>query len=227
MKKQRITEIFTKEGFRITDKQAEQFEKFYNFLIEENEKFNLTTITEFEDVVYKHFIDCAIGINYFRGNVLDIGSGAGFPGIVLAILNPELKITLLDSLNKRVNYLNALIDLLNLNNVKAVHGRAEEFKEKEKFDCVTARAVAALPTLSEYILPFIKIGGRAIIYKGAEFFEEVESAQNAIKELGCQTEEIKRYRYLDNMRSLIILRKINHSPTKYPRLGNQPRKNPL
>lgn len=227
MKKQKISQIFKNEGFNLTDKQVEQFEKFYNFLVEENEKYNLTAITEFEDVVYKHFIDCAVGINFFEGSVLDVGSGAGFPGIVLAILNPNLQITLLDSLNKRVNYLNSLIQLLDLKNVQAIHGRAEEFKEKEKFDRVTARAVAALPTLAEYLLPFIKIDGKAIIYKGADFFDEVESAQNAIKELGCQTEEIKRYRYLDNMRSLIILRKINHSPAKYPRSGNQPRKNPL
>lgn len=227
MKKQQISKIFKQEGFNITEQQAEQFEKFYDFLVSENEKFNLTTITEFEDVVYKHFIDCAVGINFFEGSVLDVGSGAGFPGVVLAILNPKLEITLLDSLNKRVNYLNQLIELLGLKNVKAIHARAEEYKDKEKFDRVTARAVAALPTLSEYLLPFIKVGGKATIYKGADFFDEVESAQNAIKELGCQTEEIKRYRYLDNMRSLIILRKINHSPAKYPRAGNQPRKNPL
>lgn len=227
MKKEKILQIFKQEGFNITEKQAEQFEKYFDFLVEENKKYNLTAITEFEDVVYKHFIDCAVGINSFEGTVLDVGSGAGFPGIVLAILNPKLNITLLDSLNKRVNYLNNLISILDLKNVVAIHGRAEEFKDKEKFDRVTARAVAALPTLAEYLLPFIKIGGKAIIYKGADFFEEVESAQNAIKMLGCQTEEIKRYKYLDNLRSLIILRKIDHSPTKFPRPGNQPRKNPL
>lgn len=227
MKKERISEIFKQEGFNITDKQVQQFEDYYNFLVEENEKYNLTAITDFEDVVYKHFIDCGVGINFFEGKVLDVGSGAGFPGIVLAILNDKLQITLVDSLNKRVNFLNQLIEKLQLKNVKAIHARAEEFKEKESFDRVTARAVANLSTLSEYLLPFVKMNGKAIIYKGADFFEEVESAQNAISELGCQIEEIKRYRYLDNTRSIIVLRKIKQTPSKYPRSGNQPRKNPL
>ncbi len=222
-----IEKIFAECGFKLSQIQAKKFETYYDFLIEENEKFNLTAITDFEDVVVKHFIDSAIGIKYFSGKVLDVGSGAGFPGIVLAILNPNLNILLLDSLNKRINFLNALIEKLGLKNVKTIHSRIEDLKEKGKFDFVTARAVANLSTLSEYLLPFVKIGGKAIIYKGADFFEEVEGAQKAIKELGCQLEGIDRYMIKDNSRAIITIKKLSASPAKYPRSGNQPRKNPL
>lgn len=222
-----IKQMFSKQGFSISDMQAQQFETYFNFLVQENEKYNLTAITEFEDVVNKHFIDCALAAQYFKGKVLDVGSGAGFPGIVLAILKPELDILLLDSLNKRINFLNVLIEKLDLKNVRTIHSRIEDLKEKENFDFVTARAVANLSTLSEYLLPFVKVGGKAIIYKGAEFFEEVEKAQSAIKELGCQLEAIEKFALNDMVRAIIIIRKINHTPSKFPRSGNQPRKNPL
>lgn len=222
-----IKEMFARQGFSLSDEQAEKFETYYNFLLEENEKYNLTAITEFEEVVTKHFIDSAFAINHFSGKVLDVGSGAGFPGVVLAILNPKLDILLLDSLNKRINFLNMLIEKLGLKNVRTVHSRIEDLKEKEKFDFVTARAVANLSTLSEYLLPFLKIGGKAIIYKGADFFDEVEAAQNAIKELGCQLEAIDKFELCGMMRAIIVIRKISHTPAKYPRPGNQPRKNPL
>ena len=221
-----IEKMFAEQGIKLSSEQAKQFETYYNFLVEENEKFNLTAITEFEEVVVKHFIDSAVGIRYFSGKVLDVGSGAGFPGVVLAILNPKLDILLLDSLNKRINFLNELIEKLSLKNVKTIHCRIEDLKEKGKFDFVTARAVANLSTLSEYLLPFVKIGGKAIIYKGADFFEEVEKAQSAIKELGCQLEGIDRYMVKDNSRAIITIRKMAASPAKYPRSGNQPRKNP-
>lgn len=222
-----IKQMFSKQGFFVSDMQAQQFETYFNFLVQENEKYNLTAIIEFEDVVNKHFIDCALAAQYFEGKVLDVGSGAGFPGVVLAILKPELDILLLDSLNKRINFLNALIEKLELKNVRTIHSRIEDLKEKESFDFVTARAVANLSTLSEYLLPFVKVGGKAIIYKGAEFFEEVEKSQSAIKELGCQLEAIEKFALNDMVRAIIILRKINHTPSKFPRSGNQPRKNPL
>ncbi len=222
-----IVGAFKKEGFVISGEQAKLFEKYYEFLVAENEKYNLTAITDFEDVVYKHFIDCAIAVNNFSGKVLDVGSGAGFPGVVLAILNPKLEITLLDSLAKRVNFLNTLISLLGLKNIKAIHERIEDFKEKESFDCVTARAVANLSTLSEYLLPFAKKGGKVIVYKGSDFFEEVETSQNAIKILGGQLEEIHHVKIKDMTRAVIVLRKIAQTPPKYPRNGNKPRKNPL
>lgn len=222
-----ITQVFLHHRMKISQQQAQKFKKYYDFLVQENQKFNLTAITNFEDVVLKHFVDSAVAVGKFKGSVLDVGSGAGFPGVVLAILRDDLQITLLDSLNKRVNFLNQLIMLLQLKNVKAVHARVEDFKEKQQFDCVTARAVANMQTLSEYLLPFVKIGGRAIIYKGAEFFDELENSQNAIKTLGGQLEEIERYNLKDAMRAIVVLRKISAAPSKFPRGGNLPRKNPL
>ena len=222
-----ITQAFLHHRMKISQQQAQKFKKYYDFLVQENQKFNLTAITNFEDVVLKHFVDSAVVVGKFKGSVLDVGSGAGFPGVVLAILRDDLQITLLDSLNKRVNFLNQLIMLLHLKNIKAVHARVEDFKEKQQFDCVTARAVANMQTLSEYLLPFVKIGGRAIVYKGAEFFDELESSQNAIKTLGGQLEEIERYNLKDAMRAIVVLRKISAAPSKFPRGGNLPRKNPL
>lgn len=222
-----ITQVFLHHRMKISQQQAQKFKKYYDFLVQENQKFNLTAITNFEDVVLKHFVDSAVAVGKFKGSVLDVGSGAGFPGVVLAILRDDLQITLLDSLNKRVNFLNQLIMLLQLKNVKAVHARVEDFKEKQQFDCVTARAVANMQTLSEYLLPFVKIGGKAIIYKGAEFFDELENSQNAIKTLGGQLEEIERCNLKDAMRAIVVLRKISAAPSKFPRGGNLPRKNPL
>ena len=222
-----ITQVFLHHRMKISQQQAQKFKKYYDFLVQENQKFNLTAITNFEDVVLKHFVDSAVAVGKFKGSVLDVGSGSGFPGVVLAVLRDDLQITLLDSLNKRVNFLNQLIMLLQLKNVKAVHARVEDFKEKQRFDCVTARAVANMQTLSEYLLPFVKIGGRAIIYKGAEFFDELEKSQNAIKTLGGQLEEIERYNLKDAMRAIVVLRKVSAAPSKFPRGGNLPRKNPL
>ena len=222
-----IKKVFHENGMDITDKSASQLFTYYKYLVEENNKFNLTAITDFKDVVYKHFLDSALAIKNFKGKVLDVGSGAGFPGIVIAILNPNLKITLLDSLNKRINFLSELIKILNLKNVEAVHCRIEDYNKKEEYDVVTARAVANLSTLAEYLIPFLKIGGNAVIYKGADIFEELESAQEAISVLGAQISEIQRYNYENNSRALIILRKIRKTPGIYPRKGNLPRKKPL
>ncbi len=222
-----IKKVFHENGMDITDKSASQLFTYYKYLVEENNKFNLTAITDFKDVVYKHFLDSALAIKNFKGKVLDVGSGAGFPGIVIAILNPNLKITLLDSLNKRINFLSELIKILNLKNVEAVHYRIEDYNKKEEYDVVTARAVANLSTLAEYLIPFLKIGGNAVIYKGADIFEELESAQEAISVLGAQISEIQRYNYENNSRALIILRKIRKTPGNYPRKGNLPRKKPL
>lgn len=222
-----IKQAFLGYRMKISQEQAEKFKTYYEFLIEENKKINLTAITEFEDVVLKHFIDSAVAVSKFKGSVLDVGSGAGFPGIVLAILRNDLQITLLDSLNKRITFLNELIKLLNLKNVKTVHSRIEDFNQKQMFDCVTARAVANLQTLSEYLLPFVKIDGKAIIYKGADFFDELENAQNAIKVLGSQVEEVERYNLNGMSRALLVLRKIMPAPQNFPRSGNLPRKKPL
>lgn len=225
--KEKIKKMFDQVKIAISDDQAEKLFKFYQILMRENEKYNLTAIKDFEEVVKKHFIDCALALPYFHDMVLDVGSGAGFPGIVLAILNDKLELTLLDSLNKRVNFLNMVKKELDLSNITTLHSRIEDFKEKNSFDCVTARAVAELPTLLEYVLPFVKIGGRAIIYKGSNCFEEVEKSSDALKILGGQLEEMSKYPLFDNLRTLVIVKKIFNTPLKFPRGGNLPRKNPL
>lgn len=225
--KEKIKTLFNESKLQISDGQAEKLFAFYNFLIEENVKYNLTAIVEFEEVVKKHFIDSAVAVNYFKGKVLDVGAGAGFPSIVLAILKPELEITMIDSLNKRVNFLSEVCKRLEIKNAKAIHVRAEDFKAKESFDVITARAVAQLRTLSEYLLPFAKVGGKVVCYKGGDVFEEVENAQSAIKILGGQVEEITKFSIFDNLRTIVLMRKISHTPPGYPRGGNLPRKKPL
>lgn len=225
--KEKIKKMFEQAKIFISDSQAEKLFAFFQILIRENEKYNLTAITEYDDVIKKHFIDSAVALNYFSGNVLDVGSGAGFPGIVLAILNEKLKLTLVDSLNKRVNFLNMVKDELKLNNITTFHSRIEDFKQKNSFDCVTARAVAELPTLLEYLLPFVKVGGRAIVYKGANCFEEVEKSSTALNVLGGQIEEISKFSLFDNLRTLVVVKKISKSPNNFPRGGNLPRKKPL
>ena len=225
--KERIKELFAQAKLHISDSQAEKLFKYYEILKQENEKYNLTAITEFEDVVKKHFIDSAAGILFFKGRVLDVGSGAGFPGVVLAILNPKLEITLLDSLNKRINFLNLIKKELNLTNIDAKHERIEDFLEKQKFDVVTARAVAEMPTLLEYLLPYVKVGGRVVVYKGSNFFDEIEKSSNALNVLGGQIEEITKFNLFDSFRALIVVRKVKNTPTGFPRGGNLPRKKPL
>ncbi len=225
--KEKIKRMFDQVKIDISDEQAEKLFMFYQILMRENEKYNLTAIKDFEDVVKKHFIDSAIALPYFHGKVLDVGSGAGFPGIVLAILNEKLQLTLLDSLNKRVNFLNMVKEELEINNITAIHSRVEDFKQKNFFDCVTARAVAELPTLLEYLLPFVKIGGRAVIYKGSNCFDEVEKSSEALKILGGQIEEMANYSLFDNTRTLVIVKKMFSSPNNFPRGKNLPRKKPL
>ena len=165
--------------------------------------------------------------------VIDIGTGAGFPGIPLKIMNENTKITLLDSLNKRINFLNIVIETLNLRNIQAIHGRAEEIARnklyREKYDVAVSRAVANLSTLTEYMLPFVKVGGKCICMKGANVNEELERAQNAIKELGGEIERVDNF-YLsdnDNERNIIVIKKIKETNPKYPRKAGTPSKEPL
>ena len=176
---------------KLIKKNSEKFDIYYQNLISYNEKVNLTAITEKEDVYIKHFLDSVLGNNFIPKNatVVDVGTGAGFPGIPLKIVNKDIKITLLDSLNKRINFLDEVIEKLNLKNIETKHGRAEEFgKDKnyrENYDIATSRAVANLSTLSEYLIPLVKIGGRVISMKGQEVKEEISNAKNAIKNLRC------------------------------------------
>ena len=230
--KEILEKIFEKypkinEKLQKNSKILQNFNNFYDFLIEKNKVMNLTAITEKEDVAVKHFLDSVFPQDYFPQNttVLDVGAGAGFPSIPLKILRDDLNFTLLDSLQKRVNFLNETITLLQLKNIKALHGRAEDFAKKlefrENFDVVTARAVANLKVLSEYCLPFVKVGGKFMAYKSADIEGEVEDAKKLIEILGCRIADIIKYDLYDNKRSLVIIEKIKETPKNYPRKPNQ------
>ena len=219
----------------ISDKESKSFFDFMNLLIEWNEKMNLTAITEPNDVILKHFIDSITIDKHINRNssVIDVGTGAGFPGIPLSIVRNDLKITLMDSLNKRINFLNEVIKDINLENVNTIHSRAEELGRdknfREKFDVATSRAVAPLNVLLEYMLPFIKVGGCCICMKGANVDEEIENSKNALKVLNGKIEKIEKFELpeIDNVRNIIIIRKTGNIPGKYPRKPGTPSKEPL
>lgn len=228
-----IKNLFNQYNFNLTEAQISQFEKFYNLLIEENKKINLTAITEEKEVVLKHFIDSVLPVNEIEENakVVDIGSGAGFPGIPLKILRPDLKITLVDSLQKRVNFLNMVINELSLNDINAVHARAEDFckENREFFDIALSRAVAQIPTLAEYLIPFVKKGGKVLMYKGSKANEEVLVGQKAIQLLGGKIKKTLEYdiEEIDAKRFIIIIDKINNTNKIYPRSKNLPKTKPI
>ena len=229
MSDNKIQNIFSDKGILLTDYQVEQFEKYYELLIEWNDKINLTAITEYEDVVWKHFFDSAsimFHVKHLQNcetiRLLDLGTGAGFPGMVLAILNPEWQITLVDSLQKRIDFLQIVASELKLDNVSMYHGRAEDYGQKqnfrEQFDYVVSRAVAELPVLLEYCVPFAKVNGFFVPYKGRRYEEEIESSQNALKELACSIDRVEIYRLADGEeRALIFVKKNFSTDDKYPR----------
>ena len=206
------------------------YEIYSDYLIEVNSHTNLTSITDPEEIKIKHFEDSLSVLPYIKeGNkALDIGAGAGFPGIPLRI-EKNFDLTLVDSVNKKVNFMNEVIDKLDLSNARAIHTRAEDFakENRESFDVVVSRAVANMATLSELCLPFLKVGGIFIALKGPKADEELEAAQNAIKILGGQVKEIERFKIDDNDRVNIIVEKIHPTKKKYPRGKNQAKKNPL
>lgn len=222
-------------GIELTDSQLNAFETYYDMLIDRNKVMNLTAITEFDEVMDKHFLD---SVYLFRSikleadyKLIDIGTGAGFPGIPLKIVFPELKITLLDSLNKRVGFLNDLIEELNLNNIEAIHGRAEDIARDKaycaSYDIAVSRAVANLSTLSEYCLPFVKIGGKFVSYKSGDCADEVDNAKAAIHLLGGKINKIDEFSYSNNSRSFIVIDKVMNTSNKYPRKAGLPSKKPL
>ena len=225
--------IFEKYGLCLTQEQEEMFEKYFEHLVETNKYMNLTAITEEDEVVVKHFLDSVLPQEMFKENskVIDVGSGAGFPALPLKIYRRDLNVCMLDSLNKRVRFLNEVIEMLGLKNVTAIHGRAEDFaKEKrEAFDVATARAVASLDTLVEYLLPFVKVGGCAIIYKATKVEEEIALAQKAIATLGGKLESVKNFKIeeFELERNVIVIRKVSKTPSKYPRGKNLPKKQPI
>ena len=224
-------------GVELSPEQIQQFLTYYEMLVEWNEVMNLTAITEYEEVMKKHFVDSLSLVQTFdvskKVSVIDVGTGAGFPGLALKIAYPNMKVTLLDSLNKRINFLNAVIEKLGLTDVETVHGRAEDFakpgKLREKFDLCVSRAVANLTTLSEYCLPFVKVGGEFISYKSEKITEEMENAKKAISLLGGKFDRSKDF-YLpdsDIYRNLVVIKKTKETPKKFPRKAGLPSKEPL
>ena len=222
-------------GVRFSVEQIDKFHKYMNLLIEWNKKMNLTAIIEPSEIILKHFIDSITILKEIKDQemVVDVGTGAGFPGIPLSIMNPTLKITLVDSLNKRLIFLQEVINELDLKNVELVHARAEEFgrnkKYREKFDVATSRAVANLATLSEYLLPLVKINGKAISMKAGNASQEIEDAKKAIKTLGGNINNIEEFNLpqSDIGRTIIIIDKIKGTPGKYPRKPGTPAKEPI
>ena len=239
MEKKRFEEEMSKKskilGVRFSVEQIEQFYKYMNLLIEWNEKMNLTAITEPKEIILKHFIDSITILKYIDDNskLVDVGTGAGFPGVPLSIMNPTLKITLVDSLNKRLIFLQEVVKELNLKNIEIVHARAEEFgqnkKYREKFDIATTRAVANLATLSEYLVPLVKIGGKIISMKASNAKEEINDAQKAIEVLGGKIEKIEEFDLpkSDIGRTIIIIDKNKCTPAIYPRKAGTPAKEPI
>ncbi len=229
----RISEAFEKSGITLSEKQAEQFKTYLEFLLEYNEKVNLTAVTDVDEVVEKHFVDSCQGVSLIKENAVcaDIGTGAGFPGVPLAILRPDITVALVDALNKRLVFLDELKQKIGINNVYTVHGRSEDLskdkKMREKFDCVFSRAVARMNILSEYDLPFVKKGGVMLAWKGPQLNEELEEAKNALKVLGGQLETVFNAEVMGVEHYIAIIKKIKETPLKYPRQAGIPKKKPL
>lgn len=225
-------------GIEYNDNKINQLITFYEMVVEKNKVMNLTGITEFDEFVYKHFLDSLILEKAFpqiKNNisVIDVGTGAGFPGIPLAIIYDNAEFTLIDSLNKRVNFLNEVITALSIENVNAVAGRAEELGKnssyREQYDLCVTRAVAEINLLSEYTLPFVKVGGKCIPYKSLQINDEIENGSKAISILGGEIDRVVEIDIngTDLYRNLLLINKINSTPSKYPRRPGIPKKKPL
>jgi 16S rRNA (guanine527-N7)-methyltransferase len=232
-----IYERFTELNLKPTEKQVKQFIQYKDLIIEWNNKINLTAIINEEDIVNKHFVDSLscikTGVINNSCKLIDIGTGAGFPGIPLKIMYPDMDITLLDSLNKRVIFLNEVINKLKLSKIYPIHGRAEDLARdneyRELYDIAVSRAVAELPVLLEYSLPYVKLGGYFIGMKGPSLSEEISKSNNALNILGGEIKDIININLpqTDIEHKLLIVKKIKKCPTKYPRKAGSPLKNPL
>lgn len=226
-----------KLNIQLTDLQIEQFITFYEKMVEKNKVMNLTSITEWEEVVQKHFLDSLEIVRVLDiktvSSIIDVGTGAGFPGVPLKIAFPNIKITLMDSLNKRIKFLNEVIEECKLENIEAIHSRAEDLARKdeyrEKYDLVVSRAVANLSSLSEYCIPFTKIKGKFISYKSGDIDKELSDAQNAIRLLGGSVEEVVKFQLneSDISRAFVIIKKEKMCSKKYPRKAGMATSNPL
>ena len=229
-----LKELSKKINIDLSDEMVEQFFLYKKLLLEWNEKINLTAITEETDILIKHFIDSLTIEKYISSGakIIDVGTGAGFPGIPLKIVRPDIEVVLLDSLNKRINFLNEIIKECKLENITAIHGRAEEIANKleyrEKFDFATARAVANISTLSELCTPFLKVGGYFICMK-SDAKVEMENAKNALEILGMREEKMEHINLpnIGDSRTIILYKKEKNTPKKYPRKPGTPAKEPL
>lgn len=224
-------------SLQLTEKQINQFLRYYEMLTEWNGFMNLTGITEYDEVMKKHFIDSVSLVKIFDTScmckVIDVGTGAGFPGLALKIAFPQMEITLLDSLNKRIHFLNAVIEELDLKGITTLHGRAEDYARsgqlREQFDLCVSRAVANLSVLAEYCLPYVKVGGCFVAYKSEKMNEELIESKNAISLLGGKMEKNEEFKLpnSDIFRSLICIRKVQPTSKKYPRKAGTPTKEPI
>jgi 16S rRNA (guanine527-N7)-methyltransferase len=228
---------FNELEIEFTCEKADKFKKYKNLIQEWNENINLTAITEDNEMAIKHFID---SVSCFKSgkldgkiSMIDVGTGAGFPGIPLKIVNEDIELTLLDSLNKRINFLQIVAEDLNLDNINFCHGRAEDFGQdenyREQFDVCVSRAVANLAVLTEYCLPFIKIGGYFVAQKGPKKDEELEDANKAIQVLGGEIESVidVKIPFSDITHSIVLIRKVSETPKQYPRKAGKPTKKPI
>ena len=233
-----IKNAFEINKIKVTDEQIKKFDKFYDLLVEYNKKFNLTAITDINEVATKHFVDSVLSLPLLKQNskILDVGCGAGFPSIPLAILRPDLKFTLIDSVNKKIGFIEVVKNELELNNICAIHTRAQEFctaQTREKFDCVLSRAVAPLNVLLELTAPFVKINGCAIAYKGINYANEINDAQNAITKLNIQLINVEEKELITQpnedrtKRYFLIFNKHKPTPKIYPREKNLVKSKPL
>lgn len=232
-----LKEVFSQRGFDLTELQVKQFSSYKDLLIEWNEKINLTGITEPRDVAIKHFLDSVLLLDRFElisnSSVIDVGTGAGFPGFPLKIMKPDLNVTMLDSLNKRINYLKEVGNAINTDGISYVHGRAEDIgqdhQHREKYDYAVARAVANLSVLCELCMPFVKVGGYFIAYKGRDVDSEIQGSKKALRELGGEIYSVEEISLPleEGERHFIIIKKTRPTPSKYPRKAGTPAKKPL
>lgn len=233
--KNEINKYASEIKISITEDEIDKLYVFMNELIETNKYMNLTAITEENEIILKHFIDSILIKKYIKNgeNIIDVGTGAGFPGIPLNIVCSENKFTLLDSLNKRIKFINSIVDKINLKNIEAIHSRAEEAgrneQYREKYDIATSRAVSKLNVLLEYMMPFVKVGGKCICLKGPDIENELKEAENAIKELGGKIKNVEEYTLpkSDNKRTVVIIEKVENTKKQYPRKAGTPLSKPL